>query len=56
MSTATARSSEIAEIYRDNEDLFLANQDRDFVTMVLFIMYERLKGDDGFYHAFFEVA
>lgn len=56
ISTATARNSEIAEIYRQFEDLFIANHDRDFLTLVLYLMYERTKGKESFHHPHFEVA
>ena len=56
LSTATARNSEIAEIYRKFEDLFVANHDRDFLTLVLYLIFERCKGKDSFYHHFFETA
>jgi hypothetical protein len=50
ISTELARNSEIAEIYRQFEDLFVANADRDFLTLVLYLIYERSKGKDSFWH------
>ena len=50
ISTELARHSEIAEIYRQFEDLFVANADRDFLTLVLYLIYERSKGKDSFWH------
>ena len=56
VSTESARRSEIGEIYRNYEDIFVANVDRDHMTLVLYLMYERSKGTDSFYHPYFEVC
>ena len=56
ISTESCRHSELAEIYRNNEDLFVANTERDYYVVLIFIMYERLKGTDSFWHHYFEVA
>ena len=56
ISTETARHSEIAEIFRSHDDLFVANVERDFYVLVLYLMYERLKGENGFWHTYFESA
>jgi len=53
ISTETARHSEIAEIFRSHDEVFIANQDRDYMVLVLFLMYERMKGEDGFWHPYF---
>ena len=56
VSTESARHSEIAEIYRNYEDIFVANVDRDHLTLVLYLMYERCKGAESFFHPYFEVV
>ena len=56
ISTETARNSDIAEIYRTHSDIFVSNADRDYLTLVLFVIWERTKGEEGFWHAYFECA
>ena len=56
ISTETARNSEIAEIFRVHPDVFLANEDRDFNVLVVFLMYERSKGPESFWHPYFETV
>ena len=56
ISTETARNSGISEIYRAHEDIFVTNADRDYLTLVLFLIWERVKGEDSFWHTYFECA
>lgn len=53
ISVEGARRSEIAEVFADHEHMFCANLDRDFNTLLLFLVYERLKGSLSFWHFFF---
>ena len=53
---AEKTSTEIAEIFRSHDDIFIANIDRDYMVLVLFLMYEKMKGEDGFWHTYFESA
>jgi hypothetical protein len=56
ISTTTARNSEIAEIYRCNSELFVEHPDRDFYTILMFLLYEKAKGEDSFWHEYFETC
>ena len=56
ISTESARNSEIGELYRNHEDLFVAHPERDHLVMVLFLMYERSKGEASFWHPYFGAA
>ena len=56
ISTESCRNSEIAEIYRNNEELFISHSERDYYIILVFLMYERAKGSRSFWHHYFEVA
>lgn len=56
LSAATAHNSEIAEVFRNHDDLFVANPSRDEFVLRLFVMYERNKGAESFWHEWFEIA
>lgn len=56
ISTETARNSEIAEVFRNHQDIFVSNASRDHLILVTFMMYERNKGKLSFWHEWFEVA
>jgi hypothetical protein len=56
ISTEHARHSELAHIFKQHEDVFAASPERDFAVLVLFLMFERAKGEVGFWHPYFEVA
>lgn len=56
ISAATARNSEIAEVFRNHEEFFVANSYRDEQAIRIFIMHERNKGSSSFWHEWFEVA
>ena len=56
MSTETARNSEIAEIYRARKEMFVEHADRDFYTILLFVLFEKSKGEESFWHEQFETS
>ena len=57
ISTEHARkSSEIGHLFDSCDELFVTNQDRDICTLMVFIIYERLKGDESFYHPYFDMV
>ena len=56
ISTETARNSEIAQIFRKHEDLFVVHPERDHLVLVLFLMYERSKGQYSFWYPYFGSA
>lgn len=49
-----ARASEIGQIFDNHESLFKNNEDRDFLTILLFMIYEHQKGDQSFWHPYFD--
>jgi hypothetical protein len=54
ISSEKARNSELALIFFNHQDMFQANTYRDYYVLVIFIMYERSKGKDSFWHDYFE--
>lgn len=56
ISAATARNSEIAEVLRNHEELFVTQSYREEQALRLFVMHERNKGPSSFWHEWFEVA
>ena len=44
ISTELARQSELGPVLRNHEDVFVANKDRDYLILTLFVFYERIKG------------
>lgn len=56
ISTQTARNSEIAEIYRSNTELFVEHADRDFYVLLMFLLFEKGKAEDSFWHEYFETC
>jgi hypothetical protein len=56
ISTETAWKSEIGEIYRACPEMFVEHPDRDFYTILLFVLYEKQKGEESFWHYFFETC
>lgn len=56
LSTEKARNSEIAEILSAHEDVFVAYQERDFMVLCLYLIFERSKGEESFWHPYFEIV
>ena len=56
ISTETARQSELGEVFRQNPDVFIENTDRDYLTLIFFLMYERSKGSESKWHPYFEAV
>lgn len=50
------RDAEIQEIFESHADLFEANVLREYFILVVFLMRERAKGTDSFWHPYFEVV
>ena len=42
-------------IFTSHDSLFVANYYRDTLILVLFVMYERVKGEDSFWHPYLDV-
>lgn len=51
-----ARSSEIGHIFESHDSVFKANEDRDFLTLLIFMMYEFQKGEKSFWYPYFEAV
>jgi hypothetical protein len=49
-----ARASEIGFIFDNHESIFKNNEDRDFLTILLFMIYEHQKGDQSFWYPYFD--
>ena len=56
ITSEKARNSDLSVVYRSHLDIFQNHQERDFYVMVLFLMYERPKGEESFWHPYFEVC
>lgn len=54
ISVETARNSEIGEVFKSHETLFVTNIDRDYFTLVVFVLYEKCKGEQSFWFPYFE--
>ena len=40
-----AKNSDIGEIFKNHESIFIKNIDRDYLILITFLVYERLKGE-----------
>jgi hypothetical protein len=40
-----AKNSDIGEIFKNHESIFIKNIDRDYLILITFLVYERVKGD-----------
>jgi len=54
LSVEHAKASELDVIFKSHDALFRANYERDSMIMVLYLMYEKLKGENSFYHPYFD--
>ena len=50
------KDAQLAEILNSHADLFEANTLREFFILTVFVMHERAKGKDSFWHPYFEVV
>ncbi len=51
-----AKSSEVGYIIDNHESFFKATEDRDFKRLLLFMMFERQKGDKSFWFPYFNAV
>eukprot|EP00347_Sterkiella_histriomuscorum_P010062 403338831 len=51
-----ARSSEIGFIFANHENVFKSSEDRDFLTLLVFMMCEFQKGDQSFWYPYFNAV
>ena len=55
ISTEHARASPIGHLYDMHDALFVCNNDSDTFILLVYLIYERLKGNDSFYHPYLEL-
>jgi hypothetical protein len=48
-----ARSSEIGFIFDNHESIFKADENREYLILLIFMIYEHQKGDKSFWHPYF---
>ena len=51
-----ARHSEIGFIFEKHQSIFKANEDRDFLVLLVFLIYEHSKGASSFWHPYFQAV
>ena len=51
-----AKASPIAHLFDCHDALFVTNYDRESTIIMVYIIYERLKGAESFYHPYFEMV
>ena len=56
ISTLHARASPIGHLFENHDGLFVTNYDRDSSILIVYLVYERLKGEESFYHPYFEMV
>ena len=54
ISTESVRNSELYEVLKTHEDVFVSHSSRDFLTLVFFLIFERCKGKESLWHEYFE--
>ena len=52
MSVEHAKASEIGVMFTNHDSLFVGNYYRDVLIVCIFLMYERMKGEDSFWAPF----
>ena len=52
MSVEHARASEIGEIFKNHDTLFVSSAYRDNLIVTVFLIYEKLKGDASFWEPY----
>lgn len=57
LTVERARSHpEIGHIFNNHDSIFKANEDRDFLTLLLMVMYEHQKGASSFWYPYFQAV
>ena len=51
-----AHASEIGHIFDKHDSVFKVNEDRDFLTLLLFVMFEHQKGEKSFWYPYFQAV
>jgi len=55
ISTKHAKESSIGHLFELHDNLFFTNSDRDTFILLVYIVYERLRGEESFYHPYLEM-
>ena len=55
ISTLHARDSQIGYLFDMHDNLFVTTPERDSNILMVYMIYERLKGEESFYHPYFEM-
>lgn len=55
ITNLSIRRSEIASVFLDNAELFEVHHDGEYLSLIVFIVYEILKGDKSFWKPYFDV-
>ena len=56
ISAEHAKQSELAPIFKNHDSLFVSNPYREYFTVLIFVLWEKLKGEDSFWHPYFEAV
>eukprot|EP01017_Pseudomicrothorax_dubius_P051575 TRINITY_DN9960_c0_g1_i3.p1 TRINITY_DN9960_c0_g1~~TRINITY_DN9960_c0_g1_i3.p1 ORF type:complete len:524 (-),score=127.06 TRINITY_DN9960_c0_g1_i3:45-1616(-) len=56
ITVSRAQTSELAEIIIKNPDAFEEHYDKEFNTLVLFIIFEKMKEEKSFWHIYFDIV
>jgi hypothetical protein len=54
MTCASAKNSEIGDIFKNHDTLFVSSITRDQNIMLVYLVYEKLKGEASFYHPYLD--
>ena len=55
ISPCHAKDSDIGYLFDSHDNLFEANAEREQNMIIVYMMYERAKGEESFYHPYFEI-
>ena len=48
--------SQIGAIFNEHDQLFVTNNDRETLILIVFLIFERLKGDDSFWSPYIDLV
>jgi hypothetical protein len=54
LTAQAAKKSEIGEIFKNHDSLFLSAKSYETNILFVYLIYERLKGKESFFHPFFD--
>ena len=56
ISAEHAKLSEIGAIFKNHDSLFVTSPQREYLILLVYILYEMTKGEESFYHSYFEAV